>query len=669
MPPDINQLLRTGIFHIDELSCTANISKQWLLENRNAPDGHPISADNHLQFYVCASETFPHIVKDIRAAKKSVDLICWGFDPGMEVGERQGETWPRGLTYGDLLSQVAAAGVRVRLLVWYPAGTGKELGLMANNLPGYTNRKQLQRVVAAFADKNNPDLANFHLAFHQTPDRAKYCLDWWDKVTTGKMPNVHVRHRCPSAAAVAANLQGETSGFTPAEIAGLKSVATHHQKPILIDYDLPGPTSVGYVMGLNSTTDYWDTPEHVYDDPLRGYAWEGTADVANPYLHLKPYRDYAIRVQGRALHCLNRNFSSAWDRAERNWDLKAETGSLAWVRQAFTAAQFTLPAGKDRHIAQIVRTQPEEDDKTIQEAYWLATSQARNYIYIENQYFQHTPWAEHLKEMRRKYVQGMQAACVTPPIPDLYVFIVMPEPEKGGMVPRTYDTVAELGQGGTIKKYDANVRDFREMQPQDRDSMIARLAKNVRQLDPATLVRTHIMDADIADSASRPPVSAADLETLGIKVLIAKLYTQGSKNRCREIYIHSKLMIVDDVFFTLGSANLNLRSMAGDSEINIACMHKDLPKTMRQKVWANLAGSRFNGGDGNGVSIESTHTKWIRKMKKNAAIVDKAIKGSKDIGRIENHIVTFSDPRGSTGLGFRMAQAPVATEDREVAAA
>jgi hypothetical protein len=34
------------------------------------------------------------------------------------------------------------------------------------------------------------------------------------------------------------------------------------------------------------------------------------------------------------------------------------------------------------------------------------------------------------------------------------------------------------------------------------------------------------------------------------------------------VYIHAKLMIVDDVFFTMGSANLANRSMTVDSEIN-----------------------------------------------------------------------------------------------------
>lgn len=668
MPPDINKLFRTGEFHIDELSREANISKQWLLENINNPWDHPISA-NHLDFFVCASNAFPKIVADIQAAEKTVDLVCWGFDPGMEIGTRQGGTWPRGLTYGDLLSQVAANGRIVRLMVWYPAGIGKQLGLMANNLPGYTNKDELQRVIRAFNDKDDPDLANYYKAFSQTPERAKHCVDWWEKAITGQMPNLHVRHRCQSADSVEQSMQGETNGYTSIEIAGLKKVPTHHQKPILIDYECPGPTSVGYVMGLNSTTDYWDTPKHIYDDPLRGYQWEGTTDTSNLNLRLKPYRDYAIRVQGPALFCLNRNFSTAWDLAKKEWDTTPSAGSLSALRARFKGDQFVPPAGSDKHISQIVRTQPEEKDKTIQDTYWLATSQARNYIYIENQYFQHTPWAEHLKAMRLKYTQGMKNAKAPLPVPALFVFILIPEPEKGGMVPRTYDTIAELGEGKSIKKYDDGVKSSREMQPKANDSFFEKFAKNLSQSDLGAQIGNRLAAGDVLDSAARAPVSAADLRALGIQVLIGKLYTQGSRGKCREIYIHSKLMIIDDAFFTLGSANLNLRSMAGDSEINIACMDKTLPRTMRQTIWGNLAGEDLNGGAGTGASIKDTHKLWIDRMTNNAVVIDKAEKNTSGIGSLKNHIVSFSDTRGGTGFGVRLAQAPATSSNTGEASA
>ena len=489
----------------------------------------------------------------------------------------------------------------------------------------------------------------------------------------GNIPNLHLRHRDPDWVDIEANLVGEKHDLTVVERTGLKWVGTHHQKPILIDYDLP-EQALGYVMGLNSTTDFWDTPQHLYNDPRRGHQWEGIADKANPKLRLKPYRDYAIRVQGHTLHCLNRNFVTAWDRAQCNWDPHYEKTSLQAAWQAIAPERFRLPSGSTRHIAQITRTQPEERDKTIQETYWLATSQACNYLYLENQYFQYTPWVEHLKDMRAKYVAGMQRGGWSTDVPNLHVFIVIPEAERLQMVPRTYDTVAALGQGQTMPAYDSAVQIHRERVIKPDDAFLSKLKKNGDQLLREAMSRAALiappmavptatlnaLDADIADSAKRRPVSPADLEAMGIKVLIAKLCSQDSHSaKCREIYIHSKLMIIDDAFLTLGSANMNLRSMAVDSEINISCMHAEFPMDVRKRVWGNLAGEELDGGDGSPASIEEAHKHWIRKMRNNADIVENGDT------RLKDFIVTYSDSRGGTGFGVRLAQAPAATSDEE----
>ncbi len=52
--------------------------------------------------------------------------------------------------------------------------------------------------------------------------------------------------------------------------------------------------------------------------------------------------------------------------------------------------------------------------------------------------------------------------------------------------------------------------------------------------------------------------------------------------RVNLIYVHSKLMIVDDTFITLGSANLNGRGLLGDrdSEINVAVLDAETTKVM-----------------------------------------------------------------------------------------
>lgn len=51
------------------------------------------------------------------------------------------------------------------------------------------------------------------------------------------------------------------------------------------------------------------------------------------------------------------------------------------------------------------------------------------------------------------------------------------------------------------------------------------------------------------------------------------------------IYVHSKVMIIDDEWLTIGSANANPRSFYLDNELNIAIQDKDLAKQMRLDLW------------------------------------------------------------------------------------
>ena len=57
------------------------------------------------------------------------------------------------------------------------------------------------------------------------------------------------------------------------------------------------------------------------------------------------------------------------------------------------------------------------------------------------------------------------------------------------------------------------------------------------------------------------------------------------------MYVHAKLMTVDDAFTTIGSANINSRSMEGDSELNICTEQQDLAKSLRLQLWNLHAGN------------------------------------------------------------------------------
>jgi len=52
------------------------------------------------------------------------------------------------------------------------------------------------------------------------------------------------------------------------------------------------------------------------------------------------------------------------------------------------------------------------------------------------------------------------------------------------------------------------------------------------------------------------------------------------------VYVHAKVCIVDDRWLTLGTANLNERSLFNDSEVNIVTLDEELARTTRLRLWA-----------------------------------------------------------------------------------
>jgi phosphatidylserine/phosphatidylglycerophosphate/cardiolipin synthase-like enzyme len=59
----------------------------------------------------------------------------------------------------------------------------------------------------------------------------------------------------------------------------------------------------------------------------------------------------------------------------------------------------------------------------------------------------------------------------------------------------------------------------------------------------------------------------------------------------RRSYVHSKIMIIDDVFATIGSANGNRRSFELDTEANVSWYEGASVKKLREDLWRSLLGN------------------------------------------------------------------------------
>lgn len=635
--------------HIDERSRHARSTGQWFLENRTAT--HPVTHNNGLTFFICGETAFADIAKRIRNAKHSINIICWGFDPGIEL-VRTGTTWPRGDTYGDLLVAAGKRGVKVRILVWYSKlGSGS-----AMNMPGYSHASPPYPAAPGLSDGNNisaqrarsltedyylrsgvPHLIETprgqlpfgpeHMGMIGLAARAEYCHKWYKAAFAGKFDHVEIRTRAGDADAIECSLASEK--YQPGTLAkfeiertGMLAVGTHHQKTIVIDYDhANGASATGYVKGLNSVTDYWDTEAHLIEDPRRETgsvreAGEAVQVEANQkpdagFATFKPYRDYACRIDaGGALAAVFENFRRAWARTG-----SSDLGNGPAVPPALKRG--VLPG--THSSVQIVRTQPQENDKTIKELYFLATDQAAlasGYLYIENQYFQYQEWSERLIQARKNVMAAWKAGAAKAgkskaDMPLMHVFIVIPVPERAQMVPRTYDTLAVLGQQSAM----AGQSDLIDRENKKQHTGV-RLDDMGR---PTGAVYAKPAVVEYANSIDKPTIDALEKQ-FGLKVAVSMLQTSGisqRRMRYREIYIHSKMLLIDDTFISFGSANLNQRSMSVDSEINFATNDVRHATDLRRRIFSQLSGGGFDGMAGTRDDMSRTYEYWTVQMAEN----------------------------------------------------
>jgi phosphatidylserine/phosphatidylglycerophosphate/cardiolipin synthase-like enzyme len=680
--------------HIDEVTRTATSSVQWFLEKRNIAGTHPITHNNALSVFTCGEESFADIAAEIKKAKASIDIICWGFDPGMELIRDKGAVWPRGDCYGDLLIAAAKRHIQVRLLVWYDAtlvGPANQ-----RNMPGYTHgtRPWFSESGATYAEKisaensvlmlnayckrdfqltpvwnapnKSPKDALFPIKEKDIPLKAReeYCHSWYDAASHGLLELIDFRTRNGSAKHIETSLvkdeKRQSAGQRAAglERAGMIHGGTHHQKTILIDFAHDeGKKAVGYVMGLNSLTDYWDTAGHRLEDNKRE---QGTAKETgecvqgketDPGFHtLKPYRDYACRIDGGgALISLYKNFVTAWDRAA---DDRVHTAANACTSREQCDSMPTAllrKADKATHsTVQIVRTQPEEQDTSIKDIYFQAAAQATNavgYLYLENQYFQCEEWTQYLRATREGAIKAWDLGRGSSgkslrKMPIMHVFIVIPVPERVQMVPRTYDALATLGQQEGMTGQGAMIRKTNEEPNNPYDA-------SGPPIDEGWQVPPEVIEH--ANSIDKPDVKRMEDE-FGLKVCTAMLNTcglEGGRWRYREIYIHSKLLLVDDTFFTLGSANLNQRSMAVDSELNLATDDHHRARDLRRRIWSQLSGGEISGGGGTRQEIVESFDKWTKLM---AANKRKKLGKSESANRkkMTGFLLPLEDSRSST---------------------
>ena len=617
--------------NIQKVTCTkagaAVLSSRWYLDNSNYKQRN----GNKLTPYFSGQEVFAAIAKSINEAQKSIDIVCWGFDPAMPI-VREGSNWEWKETdsYGHHLIKAATrrGQVKIRLLLWYTqSGNGvmeNAPGLPASCIPFFSRKEAFIRneikledgtikTIKTISRENGSNDKTGSRAW--SPEATAYSRKWFEKIERGDYPNIEVVFREMSNLNNLVLKNEDPRSF--GESLSL-NVSSDHQKSLLVDYG--EEQAHGYVMGHNSLTAYWDTVEMRHDEPLREAG-------------LAPWHDFSIGIKGSALIDLNANFCESWDdNCEKNYIRKGyekKTEIQKGYRKITESRKTPDMENKMNEYCdsngssvQLVRTRPDkkvngDKELEIRRAYFQVAENPRRYVLIVNQYFQYASWVREVKQYYKKYLEKL-GALNSESKPMLYVFAFTSQPEKTEMMFRTHQMANELGvsdQVGQGKNGD------NELYRQDKDGNYHMTMKGA--LNGAEMKHTY-----------------EELKKNGIETVFCNLKTQVD-GEPQDIYIHAKLMVIDDDFFTLGSANLNFRSMTVDSELNLLCDDEEVAYQFRTTLFKRYSGGKFEQPEKHKLMDQYFQKfKWL--AGRNQEMV-----ASNDV--ITGHAVPFSDERSVTG--------------------
>jgi phosphatidylserine/phosphatidylglycerophosphate/cardiolipin synthase-like enzyme len=569
------------------------------------------------------------------SAKSSVDIICWGFQPSMYFKRGSGSA---SVPIGKLLAQLGADGIKVRLLCWQDDLHLAELG--ENEAPGNNLATSIKPHLPDWF-VSLPKVSDFISKDYQAGWEREFDIEWYRRANLNNVTKDRYRSTSGRVVDFASrndafrNVEFATRDFSMGnrdEIdhrvrlhneavrqgkavgmvgrAAMKVFPTHHQKMVLVDYEVP-ERAVGFVMGHNMLDTYWDRDNHSH---VRMHPQMGRNG-------LHPRQDMSSRVSGPVLAYLNENFCQAWDEA---------TGQNLTQARAPIECQLRLRRDFDTPVmAQVLRTQSQQEKRDIATMYLQAVNNATKFIYIENQYFR---WPELAEKIRQAAAAQVRAGRDPARHGSIYLFVVTNSNDEGigpGTV-NTYHmlsalgkadsipTIARLEQGDALQaqltaaQRDATAADLQARNAYSPEANVSAMQYQKETREKLASLQQQIQDNNDAKKTPIPPV-----EIPGLKVQICTLVAPDSPpDKWDYVYVHAKLMIVDDVFMTLGSANINLRSMAVDSELNICHENMAVTQPLRRRLWA-LHSKGFK--DGASDRPADAFDAWSKVVSRNAA--------------------------------------------------
>jgi len=302
------------------------------------------------------------------------------------------------------------------------------------------------------------------------------------------------------------------SPFEPPSI----SVGSHHQKFMIASAG--SNMAVAFCGGVDINANRLDTPKHKIDDP---------------------YHDIHAKVEGPAVADLCDTFVQRW-----NFNPEvAPTGLLPRIDPSV----IPHPPGLGSQFVQVTRTYPRKSKYPFAPLGELGTlstllraiNRAQRYIYFEDQYV--TPYAQGQPDGSDDSL-GILTALLAALHRIEYLLVVLPN-------------YAGQPHGRLFRHRFLRVLEAETKKPGTGKLLVFYLRRNSRKSSGTVLKdveATYELMSEGLDPDIKPPLEHS-----------------GDTKHSTEIFSHSKIWLIDDVYAKIGSANVNRRSLTHDTEVDI----------------------------------------------------------------------------------------------------
>lgn len=380
---------------------------------------------------------------------------------------------------------------------------------------------------------------------------------------------------------------------------------SHHQKTMIID------DTIAYIGGIDLYNGRWDNESHAVvhskkpqfaDDIYNPCIPEAEMSGISPRM---PWHDVHMRFTGPSVADVARNFVERWNN-ERKPTWAGNEGELA--------APAAPSGGGGRHQIQIVRSASPKSistQKTVQsnihEVYLKAIQGAQDFIYIENQFFTSKCEMKNcpiLNDVASTLYARIKAAIEADQ--KFRVIVVVPVHSEG-----------DIGAWST-------------------QELMHWQYHTIRRSEHALLGKVEKLAAT-KGKRGEDYLFFASLRGHGSLPIPAE---PKAYHATEQIYVHSKMMIVDDRLAIIGSANINDRSLLGSRDTELSAVILDeatekatlngrkvdvrqFARSLRIRLWKEHLGVWNDDARlGDPVADEVYRDLWIKTARDNTAIYD-----------------------------------------------